>query len=187
MNGKNEEAELSRERLRLVIEQMPALLWMTDAGLCFTSSQGAGLAALGLKPGDVDGRLMHELGDMSAAVPAHLRALQGESVKYEGRLCGRTFEAHVEPLRDAAGDVTGCIGVALDVTDRRQAERELRGMTETLRALIAASPLAIVTLDAESRVTSWSPAAERAYERLDDKAKQLVRSLCQKNGVTLDE
>jgi len=157
------ERELARTRLRLLVEQIPALLWTTDADLRFTSSQGAGLAALGLKVGEVDGKPMHELGDMSAAVAAHRQALQGESVSYEGRLRGRTFEAHVEPLRDAAGEITGCIGVALDVTGRREAERELRGTADTLKALVEGSPLAIVTLDAESRVTLWSPAAERTF------------------------
>ncbi|HEV8578327.1 MAG TPA: EAL domain-containing protein [Thermoanaerobaculia bacterium] len=150
-------------RLRLLIEQMPALVWTTDSDLRFTSSQGAGLAAIGLQAGEVDGRLVPEFSEAGISVAAHRRVLEGESVSFQGRLRGRMFEAHVEPLRDGSGAIVGCIGVALDVTSRHEAEEELRGITDTLHALVEASPLAILTLDLESRVTSWSPAAERTF------------------------
>ena len=45
----------SETRLRLAIEQVPAVLWTTDEELRFTSSLGAGLAGLGLTPGQVVG------------------------------------------------------------------------------------------------------------------------------------
>ena len=41
---------LDREqRLRVLVEQLPAILWTTDDQLVFTSSQGAGLKAMGLR------------------------------------------------------------------------------------------------------------------------------------------
>ncbi len=42
----------SAERLRLLVEKMPAVLWSTDADLRVTSSAGGGLAALGLETSD---------------------------------------------------------------------------------------------------------------------------------------
>jgi diguanylate cyclase (GGDEF)-like protein/PAS domain S-box-containing protein len=53
--------------------------------------------------------------------------------------------------------------IARDMTERNRYEEELRGLNETLRALVEASPLAIVTVDADSRVTLWSPAAESTF------------------------
>ena len=41
--------------------------------------------------------------------------------------------------------------------------RELCASNETLRTLIHASPLAIIALDREARVTTWNPAAERIF------------------------
>jgi len=35
--------------------------------------------------------------------------------------------------------------------------------SEMLRAIIQASPLAIVTLDAKDQITTWNPAAERVF------------------------
>jgi diguanylate cyclase (GGDEF)-like protein/PAS domain S-box-containing protein len=53
--------------------------------------------------------------------------------------------------------------IARDMTERNRYEEELRRLNETLKALVQASPLAIVTVDAESRVTLWSPAAESTF------------------------
>jgi diguanylate cyclase (GGDEF)-like protein/PAS domain S-box-containing protein len=53
--------------------------------------------------------------------------------------------------------------IARDMTERNRYEEELRRLNETLKALVEASPLAIVTVDAESRVTLWSPAAESTF------------------------
>jgi diguanylate cyclase (GGDEF)-like protein/PAS domain S-box-containing protein len=154
----------SATRLRILIEQMPAVLWTTDARLRFASIQGAGLAAMGLQAGEVEGKRLLDFypeGSGGQALQAHQRALRGESVAYEQRWQGRVFESHVEPLRDTGDRIVGCI--ALDVTDRKQAEERMRTLTKTLEALVEASPLAIVTFDAESRVTLWSPAAERTF------------------------
>jgi len=49
----------------------------------------------------------------------------------------------------------------IDITKRKQAEEELRKTTETLQALVQASPVAIMAIDPEGIVTRWNPAAER--------------------------
>jgi signal transduction histidine kinase/CheY-like chemotaxis protein len=50
------------------------------------------------------------------------RALAGESTTWIGTVGEATFECRLTPVRDAAGQVTGVIGVAIDVTERKQAE-----------------------------------------------------------------
>ena len=51
----------------------------------------------------------------------------------------------------------------LDITERKQVEEELRATNETLQALIDASPLSIVAVDRDERVTLWSRGAERIF------------------------
>jgi PAS domain S-box-containing protein len=130
----------SERRLRLVVEQVPAVLWSVDRELHFTLSIGGGLTALGLKPRQVVGQSIFEYFQTEdrdyPPIAAHLRALRGESSKYEFAWSGKAFESYVEPLRGESGAITGVLGVALDVTERTRAERELRDGEARYRHLI---------------------------------------------------
>jgi PAS domain S-box-containing protein len=64
---------------------------------------------------------------------------------------------------DARGLPLFMQGVALVITPRKEAEEALREANSRLQALVQASPLAILSLDAKARVTSWNPAAERIF------------------------
>jgi diguanylate cyclase (GGDEF)-like protein len=113
----------------MLTEQMPAVIWSTDVDFRITSSLGAGLGSMNRRPDEAVGRtLLEYLDTLDPGFPpvaAHHRALQGESVNYDLEWGGRTFQAHVEPLRDDGGSIAGTIGVALDITDRKQAEDRL--------------------------------------------------------------
>jgi len=119
-----------RARLGMMIEKMPAVLWTTDKDLRFTSSVGAGLENLGLRANQMVGLTIYEYfhTDDPEATPiaAHRKALAGESATYEMDWQKRAFESHAQPLRDSEGQVVGVIGVALDITDRKQLADQLR-------------------------------------------------------------
>jgi len=53
--------------------------------------------------------------------------------------------------------------ICADMTKRRKAEEALRASTETLKALIQASPLAIVAFNTSGIIQLWTPAAERLF------------------------
>jgi PAS domain S-box-containing protein len=116
-------------RLQALLEQVPAVLWTTDRELRFTSSTGTGLTILGVKSGDVVGKSLAEFFGTTdpqfPALTAHQRALRGRTVTFDQKWGGRHYESRVEPLYDEHRVISGCIGVALDVTDRIRAEQEL--------------------------------------------------------------
>lgn len=120
----------SEARLRVLVEQLPAVLWTTDTELRFTSSVGAGLLRLGLKPQEVVGKSLYEYfqtDDRSfMPIAAHRRALSGESVTFHVEWGNGSYACHAEPLRDGNGVVVGVISMALDITDRKQLEAQLR-------------------------------------------------------------
>src|SRR5215471_13840107 len=91
------------DALRLLVEQMPAVLWSVDRDLRFTCSIGAGLAGLHQQAGDVVGmhltEYFREEGLHFRPLEFHRRALAGESLSFEVEWMKRTFAAHVEPLR----------------------------------------------------------------------------------------
>ena len=122
------ERQEERTRLAMMVEKIPAVLWTTDAKLHVASAMGAGLQSLELRQNDVIGMptsaFLRETDSTGTA--AHRRALMGEPVAFELTWKDRKFEAHVQPLRDAEGEIHGVIGVALDVTDRERLTDQLR-------------------------------------------------------------
>jgi PAS domain S-box-containing protein len=75
----------------------------------------------------------------------------------------RHFKVNTFPLKDKDGMVTAVIEMAEDISERKQAEEELRHSNELFRALIQASPLAIFLLNEDGTVRIWNPAAERIF------------------------
>src|SRR3989442_12823011 len=111
---------------RLLLEQLPAIVWATDRGLSFHYARGAGLAALGLGADEVVGLSLSDyLGTRDPDDPtlaAHRAALDGVPAVYELRHEGRVYQVHVEPWRAGSAGIVGGLGVALDITRRAHAE-----------------------------------------------------------------
>jgi len=116
--------------LRPPLEQMPAVLWTTDRTLRITSNWGAGLAEAKIKPGELVGRTLHEYlrceDPHGAPIAQHAQALNGATSHFEYRHQNRDFEMHLGPLRSSSGEIVGCIGAGIDVTDRKKNEDEVR-------------------------------------------------------------
>ncbi|MFZ3202183.1 MAG: PAS domain S-box protein [Candidatus Acidiferrales bacterium] len=125
-----EQLRASEARLRVLVEQLPAVLWTVSKDLRFTSALGRGLARLGLKPDQIAGMSLQEYFETSdpafTPIAAHRRAIKGEPVTFQVEWKGGSFACHVEPLRAAGGEVQGAICTALDVTDRKQLEEQFR-------------------------------------------------------------
>jgi len=71
-------------------------------------------------------------------------------------------------LHDPA--VGGIVLNSRDVTEPRKIEVKVRETSERLSAVVEASPVAIVALDPEGRVTTWNPAAERIFGWTEEEA-----------------
>ena len=185
----------SETRLRLMMAQLPAILWTTDGDLRITSAQGSRMVDLGLRADDVVGRTLQDLlgsdEGTHPALPAHGRAARGESVTYESVVAGRTFATHVEPLRDADGDVAGTIAVSLDVSDRRLLEQQLlhaqkmdaigrlaggvaHDFNNLLTSILGYCGLALDRVAAEDPIREDLYEIEKAGERAAGLTKQLL-------------
>jgi PAS domain S-box-containing protein len=148
----------------LLAEQVPVVLWTTDAELRVTSTFGSAAAGPG-PPTDVVGRrLVDVFGTENPEYPplaAHRTALAGESAEYEHPWHGRFVRVRVVPMRDATQAVSGTVAVAFDVTVRTEAETALLRSEERFRALVQNASDVISIMEPDGRRRYVSPAIER--------------------------
>ncbi|HOP86288.1 MAG TPA: PAS domain S-box protein [Syntrophorhabdaceae bacterium] len=55
------------------------------------------------------------------------------------------------------------VGMGIDITEKKKTEKNLQEITQLLQTTIDASPLGIIAVDNNDRVTIWNPAAERMF------------------------
>jgi DNA-binding response OmpR family regulator len=128
----------SDERMRLITEQLPAVLWTTDVDLRITppsteflikESRGESLVGKTLK------EFFETDDDRFPPIAAHRSAVQGIPVSIEFFWRGKSLSIHVEPLLDSVGKIMGTIGVSLDVSTQKRMQDELDAARHVQQAL----------------------------------------------------
>jgi PAS domain S-box-containing protein len=189
-DGAGTKQERSRDQyLRLILGHVPGLIWAADRDLRLVYVQGR-LVDLG----EVDSRrilgkpVFQLLGTRDPTDPAiehHVAALNGTPTSFEYRYRDRVYDVQIEPLRDADGEVTGCVGTAVDFTNRLSGDHQiprraraaeirslgnfgtlgpdLRGSTEELRksvslltATFEASADGLLVVDADGNIVAYN-------------------------------
>lgn len=160
--AESREAEI---KLDLLLEQLPVILWTTDTNLRLTSIRGAGLANLNLEAASLIGLNLSELFpsdiDPLRTLEAHQRALAGERSAYEQTLGHRILQVFVESLLDENEEQVGCLSLALDITERKQAEKALQESEQRYRSLFGQAHDATFVLDLEGNHIDVNPQASR--------------------------
>lgn len=117
----------SELRLGTVLRSAPVILWTLDVDGRFTLSEGKGLEVLDLKPGQVVGQSVFDLfGDNEEVVNRTRQVLAGIPSSAELNVGDVVFEVRYAPIWDEEGNLDGAIGIALDVSERKAMEDELR-------------------------------------------------------------
>jgi PAS domain S-box-containing protein len=151
---RNEQALRESElRLRTLIINAPVVLFALDSEGVFTLSQGKGLETLGLEPNELVGWSAFEVYGDDPAIEGDLRrALSGEAFVSETEIGDRTYENRYSPIRVEEGEVSGVIGVANDITESKQNEREILETSSRLATLIQSLQAGILVEDASRRI-----------------------------------
>ena len=165
---KRAEAELrgSESRLRSVTSNAPVVLFQTDNEGTFEFAAGRGLDSLGIAPDALIGHSAYEVfSDNPDVLEAMERARTGEEFTTTIEVQGIFFETLYRPLWED-GEVSGLIGIANDITERRRAESELRegrARLEEERAFLEAvlenTEDAVVACDADGGLALFNHAA----------------------------
>lgn len=117
----------SEERLRTVVNNAPVILWGVDNKGVLTFLEGKTLEDIEIDPAEFVGLSVFEISDERVPQLAgqFRRAMGGETFTTVERMRGRVFEMRYAPMLQGSETVAGVIGIAVDITERRQAEETL--------------------------------------------------------------
>ncbi|QDU51028.1 Blue-light-activated protein [Gimesia panareensis] len=172
-------------RLRIIMEQIPAILWTTDQNNHYTSIVGAGLNQLGIQPDDAVGKPIyefHESEEVSEYMTAmHERTLKGESVRFEQQLQNTILDIHIEPLRNSHEQVVGCIGLAIDVTVRKKTIEQLNRQRILLQTIFHSVTDVMIVTDRSHNIVMCNESIQMHFrckeaDLLGRPVRELVKS-----------
>lgn len=113
-------------RLSLVLENAPVILYGLDLDGRFLFSEGNGMAALGLRMGQIVGDSAFDLyRDTPGAAEAIRAALAGQHGVFRAHFGGAYFVSRLTPIFDEAGVVQRVVGVSVDTGAQMRAEEAL--------------------------------------------------------------
>ncbi len=188
---KRAEDELRRslEILRAVTEGTTDAVFVKDADGRYQMINTAGALLMGRSAGEIIGRTDENLftpGDARAMIDhdreimasgrTHLYENEAETTGPGGK--ARTYLTTKDPMRDAAGNVVGLVGISRDITDRKRMENALRDSEQRYRAQFESSAVGI-----------WqaTPAGQTVYANPAMCALLEVESVADLAGATYHE
>ncbi|MCC2643058.1 MAG: putative Histidine kinase [Nitrospira sp.] len=143
-------------------------LWISDTAQHVSGFSGevflkdSGLWSARLHPHDSD-RILRAF--------QRLPELGALHVEYRWQVADGTYrwfldQAVIQATSD--GQSKEILGIWLDITDRKEMEDQLREVNDRLTALVRASPVGIMILDADGLCRLWNPAAEQIFGWRED-------------------
>ena len=155
---KERERTIQRQnkRLRTIVENAPVVLFAFDEEGVFTLSEGQGLKGLGLESGELVGESAFGLyGDTPVAEDVRC-ALNGETANSTVEIEDRIYETWYTPIEPSGESDDQVIGVAIDITDHAERERELREERAFVESVFDTIPDVLYAFDEERTMLRWN-------------------------------
>ncbi len=74
-----------------------------------------------------------------------------------------TMLASFHPLKDERGNVTELLGISRDISKEEEVQMEIKNLQEYLDLQVQRMPLGLIVWDADFKVKSWNPMAEKIF------------------------
>jgi PAS domain S-box-containing protein len=167
-----EKLQESQRMLQLVLDSVPQAVFWKDRnsiylGCNLNFARHAGVSSPEEIVGKTDFDLPWRKEETEAVREGDRRVIETAAPEYhtiESQLQADGKQAWVEtnkvPLFDAKGNVAGVLGTYEDITERRQAERDLQIAEERYRTIFENSAVAITLADEQERLVSWNKFTE---------------------------
>ncbi|NPV04930.1 MAG: PAS domain S-box protein [Syntrophaceae bacterium] len=174
-----ERLRAGEEKYRLLAENVSDIIWTADTNLRFTYVSPSAERILGWSADDwpsltlqdyiapahrepIRALLAEEIGRPFApgVDDARVVRVELEALRKDGSACWVEVSARL--LRDTAGNPVSLIGVARDITDRKQIEEALRASENKYRQLFETCPIGIAVCGLDGRLLE----ANRAFQAI---------------------
>ncbi len=179
----------SEERLMLSLEAANAGTWDFNIQTGEVYWDDRMQEIFGLEPGTYDGTYdswsdMVHPDDRNHVDEVTIQSIDsGMSYECEYRICASNgtlchVRAQAVVKQDLNGEPLRIAGIAIDITDKKEAQENLQKSEEKYRVLVESANDAITAIDLEGRVTSWNRAAEEmfgySHEEIKGKPMQIL-------------
>jgi two-component system, cell cycle sensor histidine kinase and response regulator CckA len=161
----------SEAQFRSLVETTTDWIWEMDASAIFTYCSPTTIELLGYEPKELIGRKPFDImePDEAARLSTLASEVMGASRPFTDieNICLHKngskviMESNGTPIMDDKGVLRGYRGINRDISRRKQAEEALRISEERYRMLFETMQQGVICHDADGKVTSANPAAER--------------------------
>lgn len=162
----------SEQRFSRFMQQLPGLAWIKDIDGRYVYANDAALKSFGVTKAELYGKRDEEVFPSESAS----QFIEHDRQAIESGVGIRVLESLLEddgvlhysivskfPIAGADGKPALIGGMAIDVTDQKQAEERLRRRMEFDEAVMSNIAEGLCTVDSEGIVTSMNPAAEKLF------------------------
>jgi PAS domain S-box-containing protein len=168
----NAELKASNDRFSAIVQASSQIFWTRNAHGEFVEPQPSWSAFTGQSFDDLKGmgwlQAVHP-DDRERVAQVWSEAIaRGGNYKSEYLMCRhdgeyRCMEIRGAPVLDASGQIREWVGTNTDVTERNQTTAALRDSEARKASILQTALDCIITIDHESRIVEWNPAAERTF------------------------
>lgn len=160
-----------REELQIIIDSSPAMIFYKDKENRFIQVNMTFAETTGLPKGEIEGKSCFDIFPHQAKnyweddkeVMASGRPKTNIIEMLETKRGTRWVQTDKIPYKDERGNITGIIGFAIDITERKKAEEKIQHESEFLKTLLWNLKDGIVACNAEGVLTRFLIGPRRSF------------------------
>lgn len=173
VRGRTAQLEREQAQLRTLLENSPDLIWLKDRRGVYQACNAQTAEVFGTARENILGKRDTELFDArtagkfahdDAAAVARGGPVTVEETAPTGHFAGHVFETIKTPVTRPDGTVIGVLGVARDITERRQQERTIREQDQLLKEMSTLAQIGAWEIDLATDAFHWTDELMRIYE-----------------------
>ncbi|MEM4657620.1 MAG: PAS domain S-box protein [Candidatus Methanosuratincola sp.] len=153
--------------LRMLMDTVPGAVFYKNKNLCFEDCNSEFEIVTGLPRESIIGKTVEEVlpekADFIKQKDEELLqkgASQAYELNLETNAVPRDFLVRKSVVLDSRGKFLGVVGVMVDISDLKKAERAVSAYSDLMRAIIDSIPDPVFVLDKDKKVIAWNRAIE---------------------------